>query len=286
MNSEEKLQYFYKKIEEKLSGIDKNKKIRKYSVIGSLCVLLFFFALISTPSYFPYQSLLANVALLMFFSLYILGVWFNTKLKRSAPSENEYIFYYLKNIQKFLSVEDPTKAEEQLKSLILYVNDIIKNEYPNKPFTDTIFKNLTKFEKILRESLYPSLMHSNEEIARKIEHYLKDVLTLIKEGNLDAICDIDITGLDSEKISLDMIYEPTRVERISGDIKELFSIPKVKYFVTFSIVTLILLLLDFFIARGSNLELVKGDFIMILFVSAAIVGGLEAAAYRKTERHA
>jgi hypothetical protein len=46
---------------------------------------------------------------------------------------------------------------------------------------------------------------------------------------------------------------------------------------------LIVLLLDFFIAKGSNWELVKDDFMMILFISAVIVGGLET--YRKIERH-
>lgn len=281
MNSEDKLQYFYEEIEEKWSIIDKIKKSRNYSFIGALCSITFAIFISNIP-YFPYQLLLANIAFLMLFSFYILGAWFHFKSGRSAPSENEYIFYYLKNIQKFLSVEKPTKAEEQLKSLILYVNDI-KNEYPNKPFTDTIFKNLVKFEKILLKNLYPSLTHSNDEIAKKTEHYLKDVLKYVKEGNLTAICDIDVSGLDSEERSLDELYEPTRVERIYGDIKELFSIPKVRYLVTFSIVTLILLLLDFVIVRGSNWELVKSDFMMILFISAAIVGGLEV--YRKTERH-
>jgi len=113
--------------------------------------------------------------------------------------------------------------------------------------------------------------------------YLNNVLKLVMEGNLDAMCDIDITGLDSEEISLDELYEPTRVERIYGDIKELFSIPKVGYLVTFSIVALILLFLDFFIVNESNWELVKGDLMIILLASAAIVGGLET--YRKTERH-
>ena len=281
MNSEDKLQYFYEEIEEKRSRIDKNEKLRNYSLTGSICFLIFV-ALISTPSYFPYQSLLFTVAILIFFSLYLLGLFFNVKIKNSALSEHESIFYRLKNIQRFLSSENPTKAKEQLKSLILYVNDI-KEKYPNKPFTDTIFKNLVKFEKILLKNLYPSLTHSNDEIAKKTEHYLKDVLKSVKEGNLTAICDIDVSGLDSEERSLDELYEPTRVERIYGDIKELFSIPKVRYLVTFSIVTLIVLLLDFFIAKGSNWELVKDDFMMILFISAVIVGGLEA--YRKIERH-
>jgi hypothetical protein len=206
---------------------------------------------------------------------------FMLKVKKSPLSEHEYIFYHLKNIQTSLSKEKPTEAEKELKSLILYANDI-KEKYRDNPFTDTIFKNLIKFEKILRENLYPSLMHSNDEIAKKTEHYLKDVLKLVKEGNLNAICDIDVSGLVSEEISLDELYEPTRVERIYGDIKKLFSIPKVRYLVTFSIVTLIVLLLDFFIAKGSNWELVKDDFMMILFISAVIVGGLEA--YRKIEK--
>jgi hypothetical protein len=281
MNSKDKLQYFYGEIEEKRSRIDKIKKRRNYSFIGALCSITFAI-FISNISYFPYQSLLLRVAVLMFIILFYLCGYLNVKVGISALSEHEYIFYRLRNIQKFLSVEDPTKAEEQLKSLIQYVNDV-KENYPDEPFTDTIFKNLTKFEKILRENLYPSLMHSNDEIAKKTGHYLKDVLKLVKEGNLNAICDIDVSGLVSEEIRLDELYEPTRVERIYGDIKELFSIPKVRYLVTFSIVTLIVLLLDFFIAKGSNWELVKDDFMMILFISAVIVGGLET--YRKIERH-
>ena len=103
------------------------------------------------------------------------------------------------------------------------------------------------------------------------------------EGNLDAICDIDITGLDSEEISFKELSAPTRVEKIYRNIKELYSIPLVRYFVTFSIVTLILLLLDFFIVNESNWELVKGDLMKIVPTAAIIVAGLET--YRKTERH-
>ena len=173
------------------------------------------------------------------------------------------------------------KAEKELISLIFYVNDI-KKSYPDEPFTDTIFKNLSKFEEKLRTNVYPSLKHSNDEIAKETEHYLKDVLKLLKEGNLNAICDIDTTGLDSEERSLDEFFEPTRSERIYGNIKELFSIPLVKYAVSFSFVTLILLLLDFFIVNESNWELVKGDLMIILPASAIIVGGFEV--FRKTER--
>ena len=283
--SEETQQYFYDDIKTKLQIVENYKKRAIWFLILALC----FFALIVFISALPlfiYQQLFAQILFWLFSIIFLLGLFFFQKAEsgRSVPSENEYIFYRLKNIQTSLSKEKPTEAEKKLKSLIFYVHDL-KENYPDKPFTDTIFKNLSEFEEKLRKNLYPSLKlkHPNDEIAKKTEHYLKDVLKLVKEGNLNAICDIDVSGLVREEISLDELYEPTRVERIYGDIKELFSIPKVRYLVTFSIVTLILLLLDFFIARGSNLELVKGDFMIILLASAAIVGGLET--YRKTERH-
>jgi len=274
MNSEDKLQYFYEEIKEKLSKNDKNKKKRNYSFIGFLAFIAFFTWI---PYDFPYEPLLSPV---MIISLYLLWVFFMLKVKKSPLSEHEYIFYHLKNIQTSLSKEKPTEAEKELKSLIQYVRDI-KEKYRDNPFTNTIFKNLVKFEKILLENLYPSLTHSNDEIAKKTEHYLKDVIKLVKEGNLNAISDIDITGFDSEEKSLEELYEPTRVKKIYGKIKELFSIPRVKDVVSFSFVALILLFLDFFIARGSNWELVKGDFIIIILASATIVGQV----YRKTERH-
>ena len=112
---------------------------------------------------------------------------------------------------------------------------------------------------------------------------MNNVLKLVMEGNPDAISDIDITGLDSKEISLKELSVPTRVEKIYRNIKELYSIPLVKYAVSLSIVTLILLLLDFFIVNESNWELVKGDLMIILPASAVIVSGF--AAFQKTGRH-
>ena len=180
-------------------------------------------------------------------------------------------------------MSDSKKAEKELRSLIFYVNDI-KKSYPDEPFTDKIFKNLSKFEGTLRTNVYPSLKHSNDKIAKNTEIYLNNVLKLVMEGNLDAICDIDIAGLDSKEINLKELSVPTRVEKIYRNIKELYSIPLVKYAGSFSIVTLILLLLDFFIVNESNWEFVKGDLMIVLLIATGIVGGFEV--FRKTERHA
>ena len=284
IKSEEMQQYFYDEIKTKLSTIESYKKRARYLLIGALFFLALPVFILTLPP-FTYQSLFANVLLWIFLLSFLVGAYFGRKVEsgRSAPSENGYIFYYLKNIKKYLSIGDSKKAEKELISLIFYVNDI-KKSYPDEPFTDTIFKNLSKFEEKLRTNVYHSLKHSNDKIAKNTENYLNNVLKLVMEGNLDAISDIDITGLDSKEISLKELSVPTRVEKIYRNIKELYSIPLVKYAVSLSIVTLILLLLDFFIVNESNWELVKGDLMIILPASALIVGGFEV--FRKTERHA
>jgi hypothetical protein len=66
MNSEDKLQYFYVEIKEKLSKNDKNKKRRNYSFIDFLAFIAFFTWI---PYDFPYESLLSPVATI---SLYLL----------------------------------------------------------------------------------------------------------------------------------------------------------------------------------------------------------------------
>lgn len=284
IKSEETQQYFYDDIKTKLQIVENYKKRARYFLIVALLLFLVLLVFVLALPPFTYQSLFVNVSLWIVLLSGLAGAYFSQKVDsgRSVPSENGYIFYRLKNIQKCLSIGVFEKAEKELKSLIFYINDI-KKSYPDKPFTDKIFKNLSKFEEKLRTNLYPSLKHSNDKIAKNTESYLNNVLKLVMEGNLDAICDIDITGLDSEEISFKELSEPTRVEKIYRNIKELYSIPLVRYLVTLSIVTLILLLLDFFIVNESNWELVKGDLMKIVPTSAIIVVGLET--YRKTERH-
>jgi hypothetical protein len=230
--------------------------------------------LILTLHPFTYPALFDDVLLWIVLLSFLVGAYFAQKVEsgRSAPSENGYIFYRLKNIRRDISMSDSKKAEKELRSLIFYVNDI-KKSYPDEPFTDKIFKNLSKFEGTLRTNVYPSLKHSNDKIAKNTEIYLNNVLKLVMEGNLDAICDIDIAGLDSKEINLKELSVPTRVEKIYRNIKELYSI-----------VTLILLLLDFFIVNESNWEFVKGDLMIVLLIATGIVGGFEV--FRKTERHA
>jgi hypothetical protein len=208
----------------------------------------------------------------MVFFFYLLGAYFNTKAvsRRSAPSEIGYIFYYLKNIKKYLSIRDSKKAEKELKSLIFYVNDI-KKSYHDVPFTDKIFKNLSKFEEKFRTNLYPSLRHSNDEIAKNTEIFLNNALKLVMEGDLDAICDIDTASLDSEKISLDYLYEPTRFKLICKGIKDLIFNSKAGYFVQFLVIFSIIVIVDFIIKK--NWELVKDDFTSILLIAATLIFG-------------
>jgi len=282
--SEEMQQYFYDEIKTKLSTIENYKKRARYSFIVAL-LFLALLVLILTLHPFTYPALFDDVLLWIVLLSFLVGAYFAQKVEsgRSAPSENGYIFYRLKNIRRDISMSDSKKAEKELRSLIFYVNDI-KKSYPDEPFTDKIFKNLSKFEGTLRTNVYPSLKHSNDKIAKNTEIYLNNVLKLVMEGNLDAICDIDIAGLDSKEINLKELSVPTRVEKIYRNIKELYSIPLVKYAGSFSIVTLILLLLDFFIVNESNWEFVKGDLMIVLLIATGIVGGFEV--FRKTERHA
>lgn len=276
IKSEEQQQYFYDEIKAKITKIEDYKR-KSYMLYIIAFISLALLAFISALPTFIYQSIYTPLLALIFILSLYTALYFNTKVKsgRSAPLENEYIFYRLKNIKKYLSVRDSKKVENELKSLIFYVNDI-KGYYPDEPFTDRIFKNLCTFEEKLRTSLYPSLKHSDDKIAKNTEIYLNNALKSAMKGDLDALCDIDTASFASEKISLDDLYEPGRGKRIYEGIKGVYSIPEVRYFVTFSIVILIILVLDFFILKERIWERTKGDFIMAALASAAIVAGLES----------
>jgi len=117
-------------------------------------VVIFFILLL--PSLI-FQEQFFNILLWILLISFLFAAYYSKKVEsgRSAPSENEYVFYHLKNIKKYRSIGDSKKAEKELRSLIFYVNDI-KESYPDEPFTDKIFKNLSKFEEKLRTNVYPS----------------------------------------------------------------------------------------------------------------------------------
>lgn len=281
--SEELQKYFYEEIKTKLSNIEDYKKKSWIFFTGAFLFLVLLVAILNLP-HFTYQSMFANVLFLIVFLSFFIGAIFSQKVEsgRSAPSENGYIFYYLKNIKKYLSIHDSKKAENELRSLIFYVNNI-KKSYPDEPFTDRIFKNLSKFEEKLRTCLYPSLRHSNDEIAKNTEVFLNNALKLVMEGYLDAICDIDTASLDSEKISLDDLYEPTRFKLICKGIKDLIFNSKAGYLVQFLIIFSIIVVIDFIIKK--NWELVKDDFTDVLLIAVTFMLGYVAyLAFLRDER--
>ena len=143
--SEELQQYFYDEIKTKFTKIEGYKRKSNILFIVAFISLAVSVFIASLPA-FIYQIISARILVFMFALFFYVALYFSTKIKseRSAPSENGYIFYHLKNIKKYLSLNDSIKAQNELKSLILYVNNI-KETYPDEPFTGRIFKNLSTF---------------------------------------------------------------------------------------------------------------------------------------------